>query len=80
MISGQMQILGTDGSILKTITTPTKSGWVLDWSAAGKVLYVASGGADADEELYALDVASNTFTQLTDDDLRQLFAAWSPGS
>ena len=39
---------------------------------------MASGGADADEELYALDVATNTFTQLTDDDIRQLFATWSP--
>ena len=39
---------------------------------------MASGGADADEELYALDVATDTFTQLTDDDIRQLFATWSP--
>ena len=74
----EVQLLNADGSVIKTFASPAKSGWTLDWSSTGKVLYMGFVEGKNWEELYSLDVKTGVFTPLTDDEVRQLFATWSP--
>lgn len=57
--------------------------WVNDWSSDGNRLLLtvfgpSSGSSDWNEEIFDLDLASGQWTQLTDNNQRNLFAAWSP--
>ena len=77
----EVQLLNADGSVIKTFTSPAKSGWTLDWSSTGKVLYMGFVEGKNWEELYSLDVKTGIFTRLTDDDstsvVCHLVAGWS---
>jgi Tol biopolymer transport system component len=74
---GDLYLVDPDGTNLAQITNAAGSELQPDWSPDGKsILYTASGSGDV-TNIYLLDLATLTSTQLTDSG-KDRYARWSP--
>lgn len=82
--SGDIYVMGADGSNVQRITTSRQGDYHPSWSPDGSTIVYWHGsnsgidGGPPDSEIFAIPVSGGTPTRLTQNDVSNIEPAWSP--